>query len=69
MFNIKEKVAKNLIGKWLKSVPLQEDEVNTALLMYEEDDKIFLLSVGLKSENDALVVSRVIHHVNLDEAI
>lgn len=69
MFNIKEKVAKNLIGKWLKSVPLQEGEVNTALLMYEEGDKIFLLSVGLKSVEGALVVSRVIHHVNLDEAI
>ena len=70
---MKEKVAKNLIGKWLKNIQLEEGEINSALVMYQENkgnnEAIYLLVVGLAVKDGVLCVNRVIQHVNIDEAI
>ena len=71
--SMKEKVAKNLIGKWLKSVELQEGEINSGLLMYREGEgkkeAIYLLVVGLAVKDGVLCVNRVIQHVNINDEI
>ena len=71
--SMKEKVAKNLIGKWLKNIQLEEGEINSALVMYQEgkgnNEAIYLLVVGLAVKDGVLCVNRVIQHVNIDEAI
>lgn len=63
-------VAKRLLKKWLQSTELQPGELRNALMMYEEDSDIYLVSMTLRV-NDAgkLEVARVLQNINIDDAI
>ncbi len=67
--SIKEKVANQLLGKWLQDIKLEEGEVNSALVMFSEEGKTILLVTALGVENDKLVIKRVINSVNVNDAL
>jgi hypothetical protein len=67
--SIKEKVANQLLGKWLQDIKLEEGEVNSALVMFSEAGKTILLVTALGVENDKLVIKRVINSVNVNDAL
>lgn len=63
-------VAKRLLKKWLKEVTLEEGEFTSALMMYEQDGDVHLMSVTCKqSEDKQIVVNRVLLNINIDDAI
>ncbi len=63
-------VAKRLLKKWLKDVPLQEGEFTSALMMYEKDGDVHLMSVTCKETDEKeIVVSRVLLNINIDDAL
>lgn len=63
-------VAKRLLKKWLKQVDLQEGEFTSALMMYEKDEDVHLMSVTCSETDDGkIVVNRVLLNINIDEAI
>ncbi len=63
-------VAKRLLKKWLKDVPLQEGEFTSALMMYEKDGDVHLMSVTCKeTDENEIVVSRVLLNINIDDAL
>ena len=63
-------VAKRLLKKWLKQVYLEPGEFTSALMMYEKDDDVHLMSVTCsETEDGKIVVSRVLLNINLDDAI
>ena len=63
-------VAKRLLKKWLKDVPLQDGEFTSALMMYEQDGDVHLMSVTCRQTDDnEIVVSRVLLNINIDDAL
>ena len=63
-------VAKRLLKKWLKDVPLQDGEFTSALMMYEKDGDVHLMSVTCRETDDnEIVVSRVLLNINIDDAL
>ena len=66
---LQEKVANDLIGKWLKNIELKEDEVNSALIMFSENDRTILLVTALSVKEDKLFVNRVINSVDINDAL
>ena len=63
-------VAKRLLKKWLKDVPLQEGEFTSALMMYEKDGDVHSMSVTCKETDEKeIVVSRVLLNINIDDAL
>lgn len=63
-------IAKKLLKTWLKKTELKEGEIRSALMLYEEDDNVHLVSVTLKlNDSNKLEVARVIDNINIDDAI
>lgn len=63
-------VAKRLLKKWLKDVPLEDGEFTSALMMYEQDGDVHLMSVTCRETDDKeIVVSRVLLNINIDDAL
>jgi len=63
-------VAKRLLKKWLQNTELQKGELRNSLMMYEEDGDIYLVSLTLRvNEAGKLEVARVLHNINIDDAI
>jgi hypothetical protein len=63
-------IAKRLLKTWLKKADIQAGELRPALMMYEEDDEVFLVSLTLKVNAEGkLEVSRVLQNINVDDAI
>ena len=63
-------VAKRLLKKWLKQVELQDDEFTAALMMYEKDGDVFFMSVTCnQTEDEQILVNRVLLNINIDEAL
>ena len=54
----------------LKKIELEEGEVRSALMMYEENGKTHLVSVTLKISSEGEVqVARTIQNINIDEIL
>jgi len=63
-------IAKRLLKKWLQNTELQQGELRNALMMYEENDEIYLVSMTLRvNDTGKLEVARVLHNINIDDAI
>lgn len=63
-------IAKKLLKTWLKKTELNQGEIRSALMLYEEDDNVHLVSVTLKlNGSNKLEVARVIDNINIDDAI
>jgi hypothetical protein len=63
-------IAKRLLKTWLKNVEVLPGELRPALMMYEEDNEIFLVSMTLKvNEQGKLEVARVLQNINIDDAV
>ena len=63
-------VAKRLLKKWLKDVPLEDGEFTSALMMYEQDGDVHLMSVTCRETDDKeIVVSRVLLNININDAL
>ena len=63
-------VAKRLLKKWLSDIDLEEGEFTSALMMYEKDGDVYLMSVTCQETDDGqIMVSRVLSNINIDEAI
>jgi hypothetical protein len=63
-------IAKRLLKTWLKNVEVLPGELRPALMMYEEDGEIFLVSLTLKvNEQGKLEVARVLQNINIDDAV
>ena len=63
-------VAKRLLKKWLSDIKLEEGEFTSALMMYEKDGDVYLMSVTCQeTDGGEILVSRVLSNINIDEAI
>ena len=63
-------VAKKLLKNLLKNTDLEGDEIRGSLMLYEENNEVFLVSVTLRINSDGkLEVSRVLQNVNVDDAL
>jgi hypothetical protein len=64
-------VAKRLLKKWLQNTKVEPGELRTALMMYEENNEIHLINVGLglNPKTNRIEVCRVIQRINVDDAI
>ena len=63
-------VANRLLKNWLKKSELQEGELRSALMLYEEKEEVHLVSVTLKINADGKIeVARVLQNINIDEAL
>lgn len=68
--SMQKMVANRLLKGWLKKIELEEGELRSALMMYEEDGKTHLVSVTLKITNKGGVeVARTIQNINIDEIL
>jgi len=62
-------VANRLLKNWLKKTGLEPGELRSALMLYEENDEVHLVSVTLKIDDDGKIkVNRVLQNINIDEA-
>jgi len=62
-------VANRLLKNWLSKTELQEGELRSALMLYEEKEETHLVSVTLKLNADGKIeVARVLENINIDEA-
>jgi hypothetical protein len=62
-------VANRLLKNWLSKTELQEGELRSALMLYEEKEETHLVSVTLKLNADGKIeVARVLQNINIDEA-
>ena len=63
-------VAKRLLKKFLREADLQEGEFTSALMMYEQDGDVHLMSVTCsQTEDEKILVNRVLLNINIDDAI
>jgi len=63
-------IAKRLLKTWLKNVALEPGELRPALMMYEEEGDIFLVSMTVKvNAQGKLEVARVLQNINIDDAV
>ena len=53
--SMQKMVANRLLKGWLKKIDLEEGELRSSLMMYEEDGKTHLVSVTLKLNADGKV--------------
>jgi len=62
-------VANRLLKNWLSKAKLEEGELRSALMLYEEKGETHLVSVTLKINDDGKIeVNRVLANINIDEA-
>jgi len=62
-------VANRLLKNWLSKTELQEGELRSALMLYEEKEETHLVSVTLKLNAEGKIeVARVLQNINIDEA-
>ena len=62
-------VANRLLKNWLSKTELQEGELRSALMLYEEKEETHLVSVTLKLNPEGKIeVARVLQNINIDEA-
>ena len=62
-------VANRLLKNWLSKTELQEGELRSALMLYEEKEEVHLVSVTLKLNAEGKIeVNRVLQNINVDEA-
>jgi len=63
-------VANRLLKGWLKKIDLEEGELRSSLMMYEEDGNTHLVSVTLKINSTGKIeVARVIQNINIDDVL
>jgi len=63
-------VANRLLKNWLSKTELEEGELRPALMLYEEDEEVHLVSVTLKINDNGLIeVARVLQNINVDDAL
>ena len=63
-------LANRLLKGWLKKIDLEEGELRSSLMMYEEDEETHLVSVTLKlNDVGKIEVARVIQNINIDEVL
>jgi len=68
--SMQKMVANRLLKGWLKKIDLEEGELRSSLMMYEEDGKTHLVSVTLRLNADGKVeVARVIQNINIDDVL
>lgn len=62
-------VANRLLKNWLSKTKLEEGELRSALMLYEENEETHLVSVTLKLNAEGKIeVGRVLQNINIDEA-
>ena len=62
-------VANRLLKNWLKKAKLEDGELRSALMLYEENEEVHLVSVTLKINAEGKIeVNRVLQNINVDEA-
>jgi len=62
-------VANRLLKNWLKKEKLEEGELRSALMLYEEKEEVHLVSVTLVLNSDGKIeVNRVLQNINVDDA-
>ena len=62
-------VANRLLKNWLSKTKLQEGELRSALMLYEEEEETHLVSVTLKINDEGKIeVARVLQNINIDDA-
>lgn len=62
-------VANRLLKNWLSKTELQQGELRSALMLYEENEETHLVSVTLKINDEGKIeVARVLQNINIDDA-